>query len=183
MVEMGSESVLIQRIAKPRECRAGLIVDADDARGVIIRGTGKKGGEFVAQSGLLETGVAENNRGTLRFYKIPMTPQAIELFKEITAGIAEVDTVDSGLEPIESSRLVPNTVLRLSTPRKDIWPDIFTARLVNERLQRGGRVFDMEDEFGNVYEDVPERAVLRRRYDWMRFEGILPQTEDHAGNT
>ncbi|OGE34023.1 hypothetical protein A3C59_00720 [Candidatus Daviesbacteria bacterium RIFCSPHIGHO2_02_FULL_36_13] len=87
------------------------------------------------------------------------------------------DEIPEGLEPIDASKLGPNTVVRLSTPRTDIWPDIFHARLTGEKVIKGRRWFDMEDEFGNLYPGIPEKDVLRGRHDWMRFDGIVPPND------
>lgn len=176
-----SESVLIQKVTKPHECSLGLIADVDKEKGVIVRRDGDNGGEFVAQLELLETGVAENKRRTWRFFKIPMTEQAKQIFRKVMLerGNGIEEKKDSDLDEMDTSKLGVNSVLRISSVGfNGMVVDEFSTRIVEEMRIKGKRIFVLEDEFGNSY-DVPEVDVRRGRHDrWMRFDGIVPKKEN-----
>ena len=176
-----NESVLIQKVKKPHECKLGLIADVDKEKGVIVRRDGENGGEFVAQLELLETGVAENKRRTWRFFKIPMTQQARQVFRSVMleSGNSFEGIRDGDLEEIDTSQLGVSTVFRTSSVGfNGMVVDEFSTRIVEVMRMKGKRVFVMEDEFGNSY-DVPENDVRRGRHNgWMRFDGIVPNREE-----
>ncbi|MBI2021956.1 hypothetical protein HYS93_03740 [Candidatus Daviesbacteria bacterium] len=77
--------VVFHRLDNPGQLFIGRIEEIDTEAGVTIRGVGKKGGEYIATSDLVgPTGMAENKRGSWRFYKLPLTEQAKEALDHIS---------------------------------------------------------------------------------------------------
>ncbi len=79
--------VLIQQVEHPENLRTGIVhgvKDDGDSKKVILRAVGRTGGEFIVGSDFLRDGFAENNRGSWRFYQIPMTPTAAFVYSITT---------------------------------------------------------------------------------------------------
>lgn len=73
---IGKEVAIVR--AGTSEMRTGEIVGFDESKGVVVRGTGRRGGEFFANAELLLTGFATNRRGHLRFALVPTPPEINE---------------------------------------------------------------------------------------------------------